>query len=102
VPEDLILARGSVDPFADVRRQQEIGWKAFGPAGTACTSGDGGGVGEQKTLCCLYLRRVADSPKSIRQANRRDLDRDFIRINSVKRENIALTFSCPPRSFVLF
>lgn len=86
VPEGLILARGTADPLADARRQQEIGtprfgrptgdwdlihgerspgkrftgsfsdpahpsptrcatcrpstgWKAFGPAGTACTSG---------------------------------------------------------------
>lgn len=30
VPESLILARGSVDPLADARRQQEIGTPRFG------------------------------------------------------------------------
>ena len=30
VPEGLILARGSVDPLADARRQQEIGTPRFG------------------------------------------------------------------------
>ena len=65
-------------------------------------AGDGGGAGEQKPLCRLDLRRIADSSTSIRQANQKDLDRDFIRINSVKKANIALTFSRPPRSFILF
>jgi hypothetical protein len=40
--------------------------------------------------------------QSIRQGNRKDLDRVFIQINSVKKANIALTFSRPPRSFILF
>ena len=65
-------------------------------------AGEGGGAGEQKALRRLDLRRVADASKSIRQANRKALDRDFIRINSVKKANIALTFSRPPRSFILF
>jgi hypothetical protein len=102
VPEDLILLQSSVDLLAAARRQQEIGWNAFGPAGTACTSGDADGIGEQNTLCCLDLRRVADASQSIRQTNRKALDRDLIRINSIKKINIALTFSRPPRSFALF
>jgi hypothetical protein len=30
VPEGLILARGTADPLADARRQQEIGTSRFG------------------------------------------------------------------------
>ncbi len=63
---------------------------------------DDGGVGEQNALCRLDLRRVTDASKSIRQGNRKDMDRDFIRINSVKKANIALIFSRSPRSFILF
>lgn len=32
--------------------------------------------------------------------NRKDLDRDFIGIGAVKKVNISLTFSRPPRSFI--
>ncbi|MDL2268634.1 hypothetical protein LJC71_09235 [Desulfosarcina sp. OttesenSCG-928-A07] len=65
-------------------------------------AGDDGSVGEQKALRRLNLRRVADASKSIRKGSRKDLDRGFIRTNSVKKANIALTFSHPPRSFIPF
>ena len=71
MPEDLILLQSSIDLLAAARREQGIGWKAFGPVGMACTSGLWCGVGVQKILYCLNLQRVADLPKSIRQANLR-------------------------------